>query len=369
MKFLEEYRDAKLGHKYTELIHRNSTREWNIMEICGGQTHTIIRQGIDTLLKGNVNFIHGPGCPVCVTPISMIDKAINIASVQGVIFCTYGDMLRVPGSYKDLASVRAKGADVRIICSPLNAVKIAEDNPTKDIVFFAIGFETTAPANALAIWQAYSNGVKNFYVLVSHVTVPPALKTILDSPECKINGVIAAGHVCTVMGYNEYLPISKEYKIPIVVTGFEPIDILQGTYMLIKQLERGKHFVENQYSRSVKPEGNKVAQNLFSKIFETSDKNWRGIGLIPNSGYKLKKDFSMYDAELKFNSGEGELRTETISCIAGKVLQGLIKPNECELFGIVCNPVSPVGAPMVSTEGACAAYYRYSRRNCEAEIV
>jgi hydrogenase expression/formation protein HypD len=361
MKFIDEYRDSKLVKAYLEKIHEITTSEWTIMEICGGQTHTIIKYGIDELLPDKINIVHGPGCPVCVTPIEIIDKAIEIASMPGVIFCSFGDMLRVPGSKKDLFTVKSEGGDVRIVYSPLDAVKIAMKNPDKKVVFFAIGFETTAPANAMAVWRAKELGLKNFFVLVSHVRVPPAIITILESPWNMINGFIAAGHVCTVMGYEEYEPIAKKYKVPIVVTGFEPVDIVQGIFMLIKQLEEGRFEVENQYTRSVRREGNIPAKELIFKVFKISDMKWRGIGLIPESGFKLKDEFSEFDAEKVFGV-VSEIKTEESSlCISGYVLQGVKKPSECPAFGTICTPLNPLGAPMVSSEGACAAYYNYGR--------
>jgi len=361
MKFIDEYRDSKLVKAYLEKIHEITTSEWTIMEICGGQTHTIIKYGIDELLPDKINIVHGPGCPVCVTPIEIIDKAIEIASMPGVIFCSFGDMLRVPGSKKDLFTVKSEGGDVRIVYSPLDAVKIAMKNPDKKVVFFAIGFETTAPANAMAVWRAKELGLKNFFVLVSHVRVPPAIITILESPWNMIKGFIAAGHVCTVMGYEEYEPIAKKYKVPIVVIGFEPVDIVQGIFMLIKQLEERRFEVENQYTRSVRREGNIPAKELIFKVFKISDMKWRGIGLIPESGFKLKDEFSEFDAEKVFG-GVSEIKTEESSlCISGYVLQGVKKPSECPAFGTICTPLNPLGAPMVSSEGACAAYYNYGR--------
>jgi len=331
------------------------------MEICGGQTHTIIKYGIDEMLPDKINIVHGPGCPVCVTPLEIIDKAIEIASTPGVIFCSFGDMLRVPGSKKDLFTVKSEGGDVRIVYSPLDAVKIAMKNPDKKVVFFAIGFETTAPANAMAVWRAKELGLKNFFALVSHVRVPPAIITILESPWNMINGFIAAGHVCTVMGYEEYEPIAEKYKVPIVVTGFEPVDILQGIFMLIKQLEEGRHEVENQYKRSVRREGNIPAKQLIFKVFEIADMKWRGIGLIPNSGFKLKEEFSEFDAEKVFSEISTIKTEESSLCISGYVLQGVKKPSDCPAFGTLCTPLNPLGAPMVSSEGACAAYYNYGR--------
>lgn len=361
MKFIDEYRDSKLVQAYVEKIYEITTREWTIMEICGGQTHTIIKYGIDEMLPDKINIVHGPGCPVCVTPLEIIDKAIEIASTPGVIFCSFGDMLRVPGSKKDLFTVKSEGADVRIVYSPLDAVKIAIKNPDKKVVFFAIGFETTAPANAMAVWRAKELGLKNFFVLVSHVRVPPAMITILESPWNMINGFIAAGHVCTVMGYEEYEPIAKKYKVPIVVTGFEPVDILQGIFMLIKQLEEGRYEVENQYTRSVRREGNIPAKQLIFKVFEIADMKWRGIGLIPQSGFKLKKEFEEFDAEKVFSTVADINTEESQICISGYVLQGVKKPSDCPAFGTLCTPLNPLGAPMVSSEGACAAYYNYGR--------
>lgn len=361
MKFIDEYRDSKLVKAYVEKIHEITTREWTIMEICGGQTHTIIKYGIDEMLPDKINIVHGPGCPVCVTPLEIIDKAIEIASTPGVIFCSFGDMLRVPGSKKDLFTVKSEGGDVRIVYSPLDAVKIAMKNPDKKVVFFAIGFETTAPANAMAVWRAKELGLKNFFALVSHVRVPTAIITILESPWNMINGFIAAGHVCTVMGYEEYEPIAEKYKVPIVVTGFEPVDILQGIFMLIKQLEEGRHEVENQYKRSVRREGNIPAKQLIFKVFEIADMKWRGIGLIPNSGFKLKEEFSEFDAEKVFSEISTIKTEESSLCISGYVLQGVKKPSDCPAFGTLCTPLNPLGAPMVSSEGACAAYYNYGR--------
>lgn len=361
MKFIDEYRDSKLVQTYVEKIHEITTREWTIMEICGGQTHTIIKYGIDEMLPDKISIVHGPGCPVCVTPLEIIDKAIEIASTPGVIFCSFGDMLRVPGSKKDLFTVKSEGGDVRVVYSPLDAVKIAMKNPDKKVVFFAIGFETTAPANAMAVWRAKELGLKNFFALVSHVRVPPAIITILESPWNMINGFIAAGHVCTVMGYEEYEPIAEKYKVPIVVTGFEPVDILQGIFMLIKQLEEGRYEVENQYKRSVRREGNIPAKQLIFKVFEIADMKWRGIGLIPNSGFKLKEEFSEFDAEKVFNEISTIKTEESSLCISGYVLQGVKKPSDCPAFGTLCTPLNPLGAPMVSSEGACAAYYNYGR--------
>jgi hydrogenase expression/formation protein HypD len=360
MRFIDEYRDAELSKAYLERINSITTGQWTIMEICGGQTHTIVKSGLDELLPSKITLVHGPGCPVCVTPLEIIDKAISIASRPDVIFTSFGEMLRVPGSEKDLLAVKALGGDVRIVYSPLDALKIAGQNPDKKIVFFAVGFETTAPANAMAVWQASRSGLKNFSILCSHVLVPPAIDAILSSPTNLIQGFLAAGHVCTVMGYEEYIPLARKYRVPIVVTGFEPVDILQGIYMTIKQLEEGRVEVENQYSRSVQRSGNLPAKQLIGKIFETSDRSWRGIGNIPNSGYRLREEFHEFDAEKIFDVASVKTK-ESPLCIAGLVLQGLKKPRECSAFGVQCTPEHPLGAPMVSSEGACAAYYHYSK--------
>lgn len=361
MKYIDEYRDSKLAKKFLELIKQTTTRPWNIMEICGGQTHTIMKYGIEELLPDKITLLHGPGCPVCVTPIEMIDKAIAIASQPEVIFTSFGDMLRVPGSEKDLLTVKAEGGDVRIVYSPLDAVKSAQQNPEKKIVFFAVGFETTAPANAMAVWQAKKLGLKNFSILCSHVLVPPAIEAILSSPGNYIQGFLAAGHVCTVMGYEEYIPIAAKYKVPIVVTGFEPIDILQGVFLCIKQLEENRFAVENQYRRSVQKKGNFAAKNLIADVFEITHRKWRGIGEITHSGLRLKENFEYFDAEKLFNISDMEIN-ESPLCIAGLVLQGQKKPHECSAFGEQCTPEHPLGAPMVSSEGACAAYYHYRRK-------
>lgn len=360
MRYLDEYRDGALAKKLSERIHAITTRPWTIMEICGGQTHTIVKSGIETLLPQQITLVHGPGCPVCVTPLEMIDKALVIAARPGVIFTSFGDMLRVPGSSTDLLSIKAQGGDVRMVYSPLDAVKIAQHNPDKKVVFFAVGFETTAPANAMAVWQAHKLGLKNFSILCSHVLVPPAMEALLSSPSNLVQAFLAAGHVCTVMGFEEYIPIAAKYKVPIVVTGFEPLDILQGIFLAVKQLEEHKHTVENQYSRSVRREGNVPAQKLIFDVFEVTDRKWRGIGEIPMSGYRLKKELSDFDAEALFDVG-GITAEESPLCIAGTVLQGLKKPRECPAFGKECNPEHPLGAPMVSSEGACAAYFHYSR--------
>ena len=358
MKFMSEYRDAKAAAEYAKAIRRMTTRPWTIMEICGGQTHTIVKYGIDELLPKEIELVHGPGCPVCVTPLEMIDKAITVASRPEVIFCSFGDMLRVPGSGRDLFQVKASGGDIRVLYSPLDAVRIAKKNPAREVVFFAVGFETTAPAHAMAIYQAAKDGVKNFSLLVSHVLVPPAMEAILSSAQCRVQGFLAAGHVCTVMGFEEYAPIAERYRVPIVVTGFEPLDILQGIAMCVAQLEEGRHEVENQYSRSVRREGNVSAQKLMREVFTVVARKWRGVGEIAQSGLGLSGAYAAFDAEKRFGLEE-YTAPESMDCIAGLVLQGLKKPKECPAFGKKCVPEKPLGAPMVSSEGACAAYYRY----------
>ena len=360
MRYVDEYRDQAAARNYAKLIRQITTRQWTIMEICGGQTHTIVKYGIEELLPGELTLVHGPGCPVCVTPLETIDKAISIAARPGVIFASFGDMLRVPGSKKDLLSVKAEGGDVRIVYSPLDAVKIAQENPEKKVVFLAVGFETTAPANAMSVWQAKKLGLKNFSILCSHVLVPPAMEALLSSPSSIIQGFLAAGHVCTIMGYEEYIPIAARYKVPIVVTGFEPVDILQGIYLTVKQLEEGRYEVENQYARSVRREGNVSAKKLLSEVFSTIDRKWRGIGTIPMSGYGLSELYADYDSEKVFGVEE-VTADESPLCIAGQVLQGFRKPHECTAFGRECTPERPLGAPMVSSEGACAAYYHFGR--------
>jgi hydrogenase expression/formation protein HypD len=361
MKYIDEYRDSDLVRKQIKQIHEITTKPWAIMEVCGGQTHTIVKTGIDEMLPDLITLIHGPGCPVCVTPLSMIDKALAIASRTNVIFTSFGDMLRVPGSAMDLFRVRAEGGDVRIVYSPLDAVKLAQKNPDKQVVFFAVGFETTAPANAMAVWHARELGLTNFSVLVSHVLVPPAMTAILDSPFNSVRGFIAAGHVCAVMGYEEYEPMAELYKVPIVVTGFEPLDLLQGIYMVVKQLEEGRNEVENQYTRAVAREGNIPAKSLIAKVFRIGDRAWRGIGIVPDSGYILRDEFSAYDAESVFSDISAIDPKESERCISGLVLQGIKKPHECSAFGKECTPMTPLGATMVSSEGACAAYYNYGR--------
>ncbi|MCL4539024.1 MAG: hydrogenase formation protein HypD [Bacteroidetes bacterium] len=360
MKYIDEYRNAATAKKYAESIRSITTREWTMMEICGGQTHAIVKFGIDQLLPDEITLVHGPGCPVCVTPLEIIDKAISIAARKEVVFTSFGDMLRVPGSAKDLLTVKSEGGDVRIVYSPLDALKIARENPAKRVVFFAVGFETTAPANAMAVWQARELGVKNFSVLTSHVLVPPAVEAILSSPSHLVQAFLAAGHVCTVMGFEDYFPIAEKYRSPIVVTGFEPVDILQGIYMAVRQLEEGRVDVENQYSRAVLREGNITAKRLLSEVFEVVDRKWRGIGMIPKSGWGLKPEFAEHDAEKIFDVAGIETQESPV-CIAGKIMQGLKKPHECAAFGRDCRPEHPLGAPMVSSEGACAAYYHYGK--------
>ena len=361
MKFLEEYRDAELIEKLLKDLEKVITREWTLMEVCGGQTHSIIKSGLDQLLSKKINLVHGPGCPVCVTPLELIDKAIALASRPDVIFTSFGDMLRVPGSKSDLFAVKAKGGDVRIIYSPLDSLKIARENPNKAVVFFGIGFETTAPPNAMAIIQAKSQGINNFAMLVSHVTVPAAIIALMESPDIQVDGFLAAGHVCTVMGYWEYEPLAEKYKVPIVVTGFEPVDIVHGILKCISLLEKGKYIVENAYARSVVREGNIPAQAVIQRVFDICDRPWRGIGVIPQSGYRLRPEFAAFDAELRFPELQKIETKESSLCISGLVLQGRKKPPECQAFGKECTPQTPLGATMVSTEGACSAYYRYGR--------
>lgn len=360
MKFLDEYRDGELAQKLAREIRRVTTKPWTIMEVCGGQTHAIVKFGIDELLPPEITLIHGPGCPVCVTPLEVIDKALEIASRPGVIFTSFGDMLRVPGSTTDLLAVKAGGADVRIVYSPLDAVKLAAQNPARQVVFFGVGFETTAPATAMAIFHAAQSGLKNFSMLISHVLVPPAIEALMSSPHCRVKAFLAAGHVCAVMGFEEYFPLAEKYHVPIVVTGFEPLDILQGILMTVQQLESGRAEVENQYARSVRREGNRPAQELIRKVFKVVPRRWRGIGEIPASGLGLRDAYSTFDAEKKFGVSDHTVE-EPRECIAGEILQGLKKPHECPAFGARCTPEHPFGATMVSSEGACAAYYRYRR--------
>jgi hydrogenase expression/formation protein HypD len=360
MKYLDEYRDPAAAGKLRQALRSITTRPWTIMEVCGGQTHTIVKYGIDELLPPGIELVHGPGCPVCVTPLELIDRAIAIASRPKVIFCSFGDMLRVPGSGRDLFAVKAMGGDVRIVYSPLDCLRIAEQNPDRTVVFFAVGFETTSPANAMAVWQAKRRGIKNFAVLVSHVLVPPAMTAILASPTNRVQGFLGAGHVCTIMGYQEYEPLADRFRIPIVITGFEPLDLLEGIYRCVRMLEQCRHGVENQYTRAVQREGNAAALRLIRDVFDVTDRKWRGIGTIPQSGYRLSSDYAEFDAEKKFEV-EGVEVAESGVCISGLILQGLKKPHDCPAFGKTCTPENPLGATMVSSEGACAAYYHYGR--------
>lgn len=366
MKFLDEYRNEEMAQRIAAEIARTVTRPWVLMEVCGGQTHSIVKYGIDQLLPKQVELVHGPGCPVCVTSLEMIDKAHAIASRPDVIFCSFGDMLRVPGSRHDLLVLKSRGADIRVVYSPMDCLKIARANPDRQVVFFAIGFETTAPANAMSVWQAQRQGIDNFSILVSHVLVPPAIASILQSPNNRVQGFLGPGHVCTVMGYHEYLPISAHYRVPIVITGFEPVDILEGVYMTVRQLEAGRAEVENQYPRVVQEAGNRVAQDIVNDVFDVCDRKWRGVGSIPKSGYKLRWEFRDYDAERLFNVKEIDTEEPDI-CISGQVLRGLKKPHDCPAFGKECTPEHPLGATMVSAEGACAAYYAYGRHLCGAQ--
>ncbi len=360
MKYLNEFRDGDIAQKLAAEIKHLTTRHWAIMEVCGGQTHSIIRNGIDQLLPPEIELIHGPGCPVCVTPLEMIDKAMAIAALPNVIFCSFGDMVRVPGSSKDLLSIKSEGGDVRIVYSPLDAVRIARENPDKQVVFFGIGFETTAPANGMAVFVAKQQGLKNFSMLVSHVLVPPAIQAIMTSPTNRVQAFLAAGHVCSVMGYWQYPPLAERFHVPIVVTGFEPLDVLEGIRRTVKQLESGEAFVDNAYQRAVTLEGNKPAQKLLGDVFEVSDRAWRGIGVIPQSGWRLSQAYRDYDAEYRFDVS-GIRTQESPLCRSGEVLQGTLKPNQCPAFGKQCTPRTPLGATMVSSEGACAAYFNYGR--------
>jgi hydrogenase expression/formation protein HypD len=361
MKYVDEYRDPAVADSVVRAIRAQVTRPWVLMEICGGQTHTIMRYGLDELLPPQIELVHGPGCPVCVAPLEIIDKALAIAAQPEVIFVSYGDMLRVPGSRTDLFRVKAAGGDVRIAYSPMDAVKLARENPSRQVVFFGIGFETTAPANAMAVWQARQEGLRNFSMLAAHVLVPPAMRAILGSPSCRVQGLIAPGHVCAVMGSREYEELSREYRLPVVIGGFEPVDLLEAIRMLVVQLEEGRAEVENQYVRSVTRAGNVPAQRIMAQVFEVSDARWRGIGSIPMSGYRIRPEFAEFDAERLFGTGQITAE-EPRECISAMVLQGLRKPADCTAFGTRCTPESPLGAPMVSSEGVCAAYYAYRRR-------
>ncbi|MGW4732720.1 hydrogenase formation protein HypD [Streptomyces shenzhenensis] len=360
MKYLDEFQDPELARRLLDEIRATVTRPWALMEVCGGQTHSIIRHGIDQLLPEQVELIHGPGCPVCVTPLEVIDKALEIASRPEVIFCSFGDMLRVPGTGRDLFQVRGEGGDVRVVYSPLDALRIAQRHPEREVVFFGIGFETTAPPNAMTVHQARRLGIRNFSLLVSHVRVPPAIEAIMRSPSCRVQAFLAAGHVCTVMGVGEYPELAERHRVPIVVTGFEPLDILEGVRRTVTQLERGEHTVDNAYPRAVRAEGNPAAQAMLEDVFEVTDRSWRGIGMIPGSGWRLSRRYRDYDAELRF-AVEGIRTEEPAECRSGEVLQGLLKPHACEMFGTRCTPRTPLGATMVSSEGACAAYYLYRR--------
>ncbi|MFE0916479.1 hydrogenase formation protein HypD [Streptomyces nigra] len=365
MKYIDEFNDPELARRLLDEIRATATRPWALMEVCGGQTHSIIRHGIDQLLPEQVELIHGPGCPVCVTPLDVIDKALAIAARPGVIFCSFGDMLRVPGTDRDLFRVKGEGGDVRVVYSPLDALELARRNPDRQVVFFAIGFETTAPANAMAVHRARREGLGNFSLLVSHVRVPPAIEAIMTTPACRVQGFLAAGHVCSVMGTAEYPGLADRFGVPVVVTGFEPLDILEGIRRTVRQLERGEHRVENAYPRAVRDDGNPAAVRMIEEVFEVTDRNWRGIGPIPASGWRLSEAFRAYDAEHRFDVA-GIRTEEPAECRSGEVLQGLIKPTECAAFGTTCTPRTPLGATMVSSEGACAAYYLYRRMNAPA---
>ncbi|MEQ8712743.1 MAG: hydrogenase formation protein HypD [Cyclobacteriaceae bacterium] len=364
MKYLSEYRDPELVSKYLGEIKRTVSRPWTIMEVCGGQTHSLVKNGILDLLPSEITMVHGPGCPVCVTPLNLIDKAVYLAEEKNVILCSFGDMLRVPGSEKSLLEAKANGADIRILYSPLEAVKIAQEHPDREVVFFAVGFETTAPANALSVLHASRANLDNYSILASHVLVPPAISALISDPQCVVQGFLAAGHVCTIMGLEEYYPLVEKYNVPIVVTGFEPVDLLQGILMTVQQLEAGTAKLENQYSRVVSAEGNPNAKQTIYEVFDTTDRMWRGLQVIPQSGYAVKKSLSKFDANVKFNVNIEEA-PEHADCISGDIMKGLKKPFECSQFGRKCKPANPLGAPMVSSEGACAAYYHYSG---EAEL-
>lgn len=367
MKFITEFRDAALVKNYLDQLQDITTRPWTIMEICGGQTHSLVKNGILEMLPKKITMVHGPGCPVCVTPIGIIDEAIHLAKDENVILCSFGDMLRVPGSDKNLLEAKANGGDVRIVYSPLEAVAIAQKNPHRQVVFFAVGFETTAPANALSVVQADKLGLKNYSILASHVLVPPAMEAILSDPETRIDAFLAAGHVCTIMGLEEYYPVAEKFRTPIIVTGFEPVDLLQGILMAVHQLEAGEAKVENQYARVVLREGNKMAQQTIHEVFDVSDRKWRGIGTIPMSGYEVKESYNDFNARKKFNLDFQSI-DENPDCISGDIMKGLKKPIQCPMFGTKCKPEHPLGAPMVSSEGSCAAYYQYAENKNMAEV-
>jgi len=368
MKYLDEYRNQQVARNIVKEIRRVQTRPWVIMEVCGGQTHSIVKNGLDYLLPEGIELVHGPGCPVCVTSLELIDKAHAIARQPDVIFCSFGDMLRVPGSDADLFTLKSQGVDVRVVYAPLDCVKIARANPGKKVVFFAIGFETTAPANAMAVWRAKEEGITNFSVLVSHVLVPPAIAAILQSPQNRVQGFLGPGHVCAIMGFHEYEALSARYRVPIVITGFEPMDILEGTLMTVQQLEANRAEVENQYARAVQSQGNQPAQELVRQVFEVCDRKWRGVGSIPKSGYKLRYEFREHDAERLFQVAEIDTKEPAV-CISGQILKGIKKPHDCPAFGTLCSPQRPLGATMVSAEGACAAYYAYGRHLKKEDVV
>jgi hydrogenase expression/formation protein HypD len=367
MKYLDEYRDAATVRTLAAAIARHVTRPWTIMEVCGGQTHAIVRYGIDEILPHGIELVHGPGCPVCVTSLETIDRAHAIAARADVIFCSFGDMLRVPGSRGDLLQLKSRGSDIRVVYSPLDAVTIAAANPDRQVVFFAIGFETTAPANAMAAWLARRRGLRNFSLLVSHVLVPPALVAILESPGNRVQAFLGPGHVCTVMGFTDYEPIAARYRVPIVITGFEPVDMLEGILFTVRQLEEGRAAVENPYSRAVRREGNAASRRLIGEVFEICDRKWRGVGAIPASGLRLSDAYAAYDAERIFDVGAIATQESTV-CISGDVLKGIRKPHQCPAFGSACTPQTPLGATMVSAEGACAAYYAYGRYAGASEL-
>lgn len=367
MKYVTEFRSPEIVEALLEKIRQNVKGNWSIMEVCGGQTHSLVKNGILNMLPPNIQMVHGPGCPVCVTPVNLIDKAVILAMEHGVILCSYGDMIRVPGTGMSLLEAKSKGADVRILYSPLEAVKIAKENPDREVVFFAVGFETTAPANALSVIHAYREGIRNYTILTSHVLVPPAMEAIMSDEECKVDAFLGAGHVCAIMGMDEYYPIVEKYKIPIVITGFEPVDLLEGILMAVSQLEKGEYKLENQYTRVVESKGNKNAISAIDEVFEVVDREWRGIGEIPQSGYGVKELYSQFDAVRKFKidiTGSHEDKT----CLSGDVMKGKIKPDQCPNFGTKCTPVKPLGAPMVSSEGACAAYYHFHMAS-EPEVI